>query len=371
MADTHGVQISVAALPARVVVDAATATATVAAGLTYAEIGPALQDAGFGLPALASLPHLSVAGACATASHGSGRTVGNLAGQVSAIEFVDGTGEPRRWSRACAAAFPGAVVSLGALGVVTAATLDLVPAFDVAQRVHLGLPGPAWIERFDAVAAAAYSVSCFTRWIDVVDQVWLKVRDGDPEPAAGLLAGSRPAGGDVNPVPGGSPADCNPQRGVPGPWHERLPHFAAGRTPSFGDEIQSEFFVDASLAPDVARTLFALGPRLAPALRISEVRTVAADDLWLSPARGRDVVGFHFTWTSEEPVVLAALDLVERALEPFAPVPHWGKVFTARTAPHALDDPRFPMLRAFADLAAELDPDRRFVNDYLSRCHLR
>jgi xylitol oxidase len=375
IADIDGDQISVAALPPEVVVDAGAATATVAAGLSYAEIGPALHAAGFGLPALASLPHLSVAGACATASHGSGRTVGNLASQVSAVQFVDGTGEPRRWSRTSRdedrTAFSGAVVSLGAFGIVTAVVLDLVPAYQVAQRVHLDLPGAAWIERFDTIASAAYSVSCFTRWIDVVDQIWVKSRLGDPDPDTAALAGSRPATADVHPVPGGDPAHCTPQRGVPGPWHERLPHFAAGRTPSFGDEIQSEFFVESAVALEVARVLFTLGPRIAPALRISEVRTIAADDLWLSPARGRDVVSFHFTWTSQEPVVLAALDLVERALEPFAPVPHWGKVFTARTAPQAADDPRFPLLGAFRDLAADLDPDRRFVNDYLSRCHLR
>ncbi len=262
-------------------------------------------------------------------------------------------------------------MSLGALGAVTSMTLDLVPTYDVAQTVRLSLPAAVFVDRFAEITGAAYSVSCFTRWIDIVDQVWCKVRVGDRPPDETLFTEAPPADVDVHPVPGGSPADCTPQRGVPGPWHERLPHFAAGRTPSFGDEIQSEFFVDASAAPAAAVAMFGIGRRIAPALRISEVRTIAADDLWLSPARGRDVVGFHFTWISDESVVLPALELVEATLEPFAPVPHWGKVFTTRTAPRGTDDPRFAKLGAFAALADRYDPDRRFVNDFLVRNHLR
>jgi xylitol oxidase len=252
-----------------------------------------------------------------------------------------------------------------------AATLDLVPTYEVAQTVYLDLPRQALAERFDAIMGAAYSVSCFTRWTDVVEQVWLKARVNDTAPDLAALAGALPAPADVHPVPGGLAADCNPQRGVPGPWHERLPHFAAGGTPSLGDEIQSEFFVAAADAREAASALFGIGRQIAPALRISEIRTIAADDLWLSPARGRDVVGFHFTWTSDESVVLPAVETVERALEPFRAVPHWGKVFTATTGPHATDDPRFPGLAAFADLAGRYDPERRFVNDYSTRWHLR
>jgi alditol oxidase len=372
VADVDGWQVNVAALTSWIEIDVSARTATVNAGLSYAEIAPVLHAAGFGLPALASLPHLSVAGACATASHGSGHGIGNLATQVSALEFVDGTGTVRTLSRAGDPdTFPGAVVSLGALGAVTSMTLDLVPTYDVAQTVRLSLPAAVFVDRFAEITGAAYSVSCFTRWIDIVDQVWCKVRVGDRPPDETVFTEAPPADVDVHPVPGGSPADCTPQRGVPGPWHERLPHFAAGRTPSFGDEIQSEFFVDASAAPAAAVAMFGIGRRIAPALRISEVRTIAADDLWLSPARGRDVVGFHFTWISDESVVLPALDLVEATLEPFAPVPHWGKVFTTRTAPRGTDDPRFAKLGAFAALADRYDPDRRFVNDFLVRNHLR
>jgi xylitol oxidase len=331
-----------------------------------------LHDAGYGLPALASLPHLSVAGACATATHGSGRAVGNLATHVSALEFVDGTGTPRRLSRAAdPEIFPGAVVSLGALGVVTSMTLDLVPTYDVAQTVRLGLPSAVFLENFAAITGAAYSVSCFTRWIEAVDQVWCKVRVGDPTPDDGLFAGAVAAEADVHPVPGGDPADCTPQCGIPGPWHQRLPHFAAGRTPSFGDEIQSEFYVPAGAGPAASAALFGIGDRIAGALRTSEVRTIAADDLWLSPALGRDIVAFHFTWVSDESTVLPAVGIVEQALEPFGPMPHWGKVFTARTAPIGIEDPRIPMLGAFRALADRFDPDRRLVNDYLVRHHLR
>jgi xylitol oxidase len=366
-------QVSVADLRTEVRIDETSRTAEVPAGQPYATIAPVLHEAGFGLPALASLPHIAVAGSVATATHGSGRRVRNLAAQVSGVELVDGSANIRRLSReGDPDTFPGAVVALGALGVVTRAALALVPTYEVAQTVYLDLPAPALVERFDEVMAAAYSVSCFTRWQDdTVEQVWLKAVDSDPAPPPDLLAGARRATTAVHPVPGGDPVHCNPQLGVPGPWHERLPHFAAGFTPSFGDEIQSEFFVDPTAARDAITALYALGPAIAPALRISEIRYIAADDLWLSPACGRDLVAFHFTWISDTAAVLAAVDLVERALAPFAPVPHWGKVFASRSGPADPDDQRFPGLRRFAELAATFDPDGKFSNDFLTRWHLR
>ncbi len=372
VADVDGWQVNVAALTSWIEIDASARTATVNAGLSYAEIAPVLHAAGFGLPALASLPHLSVAGACATASHGSGHGIGNLATQVSALEFVDGTGTVRTLSRAGDPdTFPGAVVSLGALGAVTSMTLDLVPTYDVAQTVRLSLPAAVFVDRFAEITGAAYSVSCFTRWIDIVDQVWCKVRVGDRPPDETLFTEAPPADVDVHPVPGGSPADCTPQRGVPGPWHERLPHFAAGRTPSFGDEIQSEFFVDASAAPPPrspcsGSAAGSLRPcasrRCAPSPRTTSGSAPPAAATWsASISRGSATSRWccrRWSWS-------------KRTLEPFAPVPHWGKVFTARTAPQDTDDPRFAMLGAFAALADRYDPDRRFVNDFLVRNHLR
>ena len=359
VADTTGDQVTVADLPRRVEIDRTAGTATVSAGLRYAEIAPEIQAAGFALPALASLPHVSVAGACATATHGSGIGIGNLSSQVSALEFVDGLGRVRRLDRRTdPERFPGAVVGLGALGLVTAVTLDLVPTFDIAQRVFLDLPAARLTDRLHEIFSAAYSVSCFTRWrADTVDQVWFKALAADPPPPEDLLAGAREAPGDVHPVPGAEAGPCTPQGGQPGPWHERLPHFRAGFLPSFGDEIQTEFFVDVAAAPDAIRALIGVGERIDAALRVSEIRYVAGDDLWLSPAYGRDVVALHFTWTSDIPVVLAAVGEVERTLAPFDPVPHWGKVFTLDPATFVH---RYPRLADFASLAREYDPDLRF-----------
>jgi xylitol oxidase len=391
IADGDGDQVALDEMPARVRIDPAAGTATVAAGLPYVTVAERLAAAGYALSAMASLPHISVAGACATATHGSGDRVGGLATAVLGIELVNGRGRLVRASLAGdPEMFPGMVVGLGALGVVTELTLAVEPSYRVAQTVYLDLPGELLAERFERIYRSAYSVSCFTRWRhDTVDQVWLKQRladaSGEPQigdgagigdprasgdgpgrgaPIAALLAPARPAAAPVNPVPGSDPADCTEQGGVPGSWHERLPHFRAGHRPSSGDEIQSEYFVPRAHAPAAIRALFGIGDRLAGALQIGEIRTVAADDLWLSPAYRQHCVAFHFTWTSDADAVLRALPSIERALQPFGAVPHWGKVFTA--GPEVFPG-RYRRLADFADLVRRFDPDRRFGNDFLDR----
>lgn len=376
IADCGGDQVALDAMPALLEVDETARTATVSAGLPYSTVADRLDSAGFGLSAMASLPHISVAGACATGTHGSGDAVGGLATDVVAIEFVDGRGELVRASRADDPdVFPGMVVNLGALGVLTSLTLALVPSYLLAQTVLVDLPARTLIEHFDEIYRSTYSVSCFTRWQrGTIDQVWLKRRvdaDAGGTPQRGsdsvittVLSEAPPASGPVNPVPGGDPADCTEQEGVPGPWHERLPHFRAGRRPSSGDEIQSEYFVARANAPEAISALFGIGDELAGALQIGEVRTIASDDLWLSPAYRQDGVAFHFTWTSDEAAVLGVLPTVERALQPFGAVPHWGKVFAA--GPEVFRR-RYERLPEFADLVRRHDPDGRFRNDFLDR----
>jgi xylitol oxidase len=368
IADSPGALVSVAGLPPEVVVDPAAGTATVAAGIRYGELVRRLHGAGFGLPALASLPHISVAGACATATHGSGDRVGNLATAVSALELVTATGDLVRLSRdADGDRFRGAVVGLGALGVVTRLTLDLVPAYQIAQYVYDDLPLEALASCWQQIFAAAYSVSVFTTWSGgYARQVWLKRRV--PEPVAWTppprWLGARLAGEPRHPVPGRSPAHCTGQLGRPAAWYARLPHFRLGFTPSSGQELQSEYLLPRQHTGAALAGLDRVRDRVAPALQICELRTVAADQLWLSPSYRRDSLAVHFTWVADLPAVARAVSAVEEALAPLAARPHWGKLFEA--GPPVLSR-HYPRWTDFAALIRDFDPEGKFRNDFLDR----
>lgn len=366
--DTPGTLVSLDALPPEVEIDAASGTARVAAGIRYGELSRRLHDKGYALPNLASLPHICVAGSCATGTHGSGDGNAGLGAAVTAIELVTADGDLVTLSRdGDPDRFGGAVVALGALGVVTALTLKLVPAFEVRQRVYEGLPAEALDDHFDRIMSSAYSVSLFTDWrAPRIRQVWLKERLPAPADAGALVAGlgATPADGPRNPVPGMGGGNCTVQLGVPGPWHERLPHFKADFTPSSGDELQSEYMVPRRHAVAAFHALAGIADRLAPVTRIAEIRTVAADDLWLSPCHGRDTVAFHFTWVKDEAAVLDVLPVIEDRLAPFDPRPHWGKLFTVPASVLRL---RYPRMEDFRALARGLDPAGKFANDFVTR----
>ncbi|WP_250291424.1 FAD-binding protein [Streptomyces atroolivaceus] len=365
VADTHGVLISVADLPRSIEIDREARTATVSAGLRFGELTGTLHRSGFALHNLGSLPHISVAGACATGTHGSGVGNRSLAGAVRALEFVTADGEIVSLERGDAD-FDGAVVSLGALGVVTRLTLDLVPAFEVQQWVYEGLPQNRLLRRFDEVMSEAYSVSLFTGWHGgPIDQVWLKQRvaDDGPGTAPSRWKGATLAEGPRHPVPGVAAEHCTQQQGVPGPWHARLPHFRLEFTPSNGEELQSEYFVARHDAVAAFEALDRVRQQFAPLLQIGEIRTVAADDLWLSPAQGRDSVAFHFTWVPDTTAVTPVLGVIEEALAPFGARPHWGKVFT--TPPDRLRE-LYSHYADFERLTERLDPAGTFRNDFLA-----
>jgi xylitol oxidase len=366
LADTTGDLVSVAGLPDIADIDSAHSTVRVSAGTRYGELAEQLHRAGFGLPNLASLPHISIAGACATGTHGSGSTNGGLGTSVSAVEFVGGSGELVRLSRADnPSRFPGAVVALGCLGVLTSLTLDLVPTFDVAQYVFEGLPGEALIEHFEAIFASAYSVSVFTDWVTPGFRVWAKVRAGADDPSPWFAAlGASAADGPRNPVPGVPADNCTEQGGVPGPWYDRLPHFRLDFTPSFGDELQSEALLARSDGPAALAAIAALRHQIAPVLLTAEIRTIAADDLWLSPTHGRDSVAFHFTWKKEPDAVRPVVGAIEAALAPFNARAHWGKVSTIDPAVTRAQYEKLPDFRA---LAAEHDPSGKFRNEFVDR----
>ena len=363
LADTTGDLVSVSGLPAMVDVDAVRRTVTVSAGMRYGEVVGPLHEQGFALHNLGSLPHISVAGAVATGTHGSGRRNGNLSTAVRALEMVTADGEVMALDRdGDGDTFAGAVVALGALGVVTRLTLDVEPAYEVRQYVYDGLPYATLAGHLDEVLSAAYSVSVFTDWRTPVHaQVWLKCRETDPSPPDRWL-GARLADGPRHPLAGMPPANCTPQLGEPGPWHERLPHFRLGFTPSSGEELQSEYFVERDRAVDALHAVAALHQQLAPVVQTSEIRTVAADDLWLSPAYHRESVGLHFTWVADAAAVAPVAAAVETALMPFAPRPHWGKVFST---PAAEVVGCYERWADFAALARRLDPAGALRNDML------
>lgn len=352
-----GVLLSLTALPPAVDVDTTARTVRVAGGVRYAELARRVHEHGFALHNMASLPHISVAGSVATGTHGSGVANGSLAAAVREVELVTADGSTVTIGRDDPR-FDGTVTSLGALGVVTALTLDLEPDFEVSQHVFTELPS-AGLD-FETVAATAYSVSLFTDWgRPGFRQVWLKRRTDQP---LSDFPWAAPATEAMHPVPGMPAENCTQQFGVPGPWHERLPHFRAEFTPSSGAELQSEYLLPRPDALAALHALDAIRGSIAPLLQVCEVRTVAADRQWLSPAYGRDTVALHFTWIEDTAAVLPVVRQVEEALEPFDPRPHWGKVFTT---PADVLRGRYPRLGDFRALVDSLDPAGKFTNAFV------
>jgi len=354
--------LSLDGLPADVVVDRSARTVSFGAGLRYGTLAEALRAEGVALANLASLPHISVGGAIATATHGSGDGNRTLAGSVAALELVTSDGAIISSARGDAD-FDGRVVGLGALGAVTRVTLDIEPPYEIRQRVFEGLRWEMLTEHFDEITACGYSVSVFTLWGDQVDQVWVKRRVTEaPETVRGDLHGARAATVDRHPILGLDPVNCTRQLGLAGPWSDRLPHFRLGFTPSNGEEIQSEYLVARRHAVSAIDALRGLGPMLGPLLQVSEIRTIAADRLWMSPQYGQDTVGFHFTWRPDQEAVERVLTEVEAALSPFAARPHWGKLFLAGAESIA---PLYERVGDFAALVARTDPRGAFRNDWL------
>ena len=341
-------------------------TVTVEAGVRYGQLCKYLHHEGFALHNLASLPHISIAGACATATHGSGDQNGNLATSVAALEMVTASGEMVVLSRDHGGDnFHGTVIGLGALGVVTKLTLDLLPAFEVRQVVYENLPVALLEKNFDTIFSSAYSVSLFTDWRTArINQVWLKGRVLDnapfmPEPE---WLGATLATDDRHPIAGHPAVHCTKQMGIAGPWHERLPHFRLEYMPSSGEELQSEYFVPRPHAFAAIDAVAQLRRQLAPFLQICEMRTIAADQLWMSPCYQQACVALHFTWRKNWEAVRNLLPMIEAQLAPFNARPHWGKLFAM---PPARLQALYEKLPGFQELLGVYDPQGKFRNDFL------
>jgi xylitol oxidase len=352
--------ITLEAMPMGVVVDHAANTVSFNAALKYGELAETLSAEGVALHNLASLPHISVAGAVATATHGSGDTNGNLATAVAGLELVTSGGEIIEVSRG-EPDFDGLVVGLGALGAVTRITLDVEPAYEVRQRVFEGLSWEALFEHFDEITSCGYSVSVFTRWAETIDQVWVKSRVTDEQVESDLFD-AVPAAVDRHPILGLDASPCTPQLGRPGLWSDRLPHFRMGFTPSSGEELQSEYLFPRRYAVEAIEAVRTLADRIQPILQVSEIRTVAADRLWMSMNYGEDTVGIHFTWKPERDAVENMLVQLETALAPFEARPHWGKLFSADAAAIA---GLYERMADFIRLIERLDLRGAFRNSWL------
>jgi alditol oxidase len=358
--DSAGVLISTENLNR--IVEIGDETVTVEAGIRYGELSRELESHGLALPNLASLPHVSVGGAIATGTHGSGAGNQSLAAGIASLELVCADGSINRLRRGDAD-FDGAVVSLGAIGLVTRVSLDVVPAFELRQYVFEQLPWSTVDTDLDAILEGAYSVSLFTMWDEpAIGQVWVKATERlDSQPS---YFGAAPAKRPRHPIPGADAENCTEQLGVPGPSGERLPHFRLGFTPSGGAELQSEYVVPRQHGADAVRELRTLAGDVFPLLLTSEIRTIAADTLWLSPFYEQDSIAFHFTWKPLFDDVLALLPRIESALEPFGPRPHWGKLFAA--PPQDLEA-AYPKLPEFRRLLQRSDGDGKFRNEFISR----
>jgi xylitol oxidase len=367
IADNVHALISVKAMNHVVTLDPKARTVTVEAGITYGELCPYLHEKGFALHNLASLPHISVAGACATATHGSGVKNGNLATAVSALEFVAADGNVRTLSREKDnEKLPGAVVNLGALGVVTKVTLDVQPAFMMRQDVYEGLPLGQLSDHFESIMASGYSVSLFTDWQHKrINEVWIKRRIENSERLdAGLeFHEAKRANRNLHPIAELDASNCTEQMGAPGPSYDRLPHFRMGFTPSSGKELQSEYFVSRQNAVEAILAIERLRVRVGPYLLISELRTVDADQLWMSPCYNRPSLAIHFTWKPDWAAVQKLLPMIESELAPYDVRPHWGKLFAINPAQLRAS---YEKLTEFKNLTQEYDPGGKFRNEFLT-----
>jgi len=365
IADSRDNLLSTSKMNKVVSLDPSGKTVTVEAGIKYGELAPYLHAKGYALHNLASLPHISVGGSITTATHGSGVKNGNLASAVRGLEVVLADGSVIHLSKTTdPEKLNAAVVGLGAIGIITKVTLEIQPTYMVRQNVFIGMPAAHLKDNFEKIMSAGYSVSLFYDWqTDFINEVWIKSRVGtDSNAVLPEFYGAKAATKNVHPIIALDAENCTEQMGVPGPWYERLPHFKMGFTPSSGKELQSEYFVPMHHAVEAIEAVRTLGKQIGPHLLITEIRAIAADDLWMSPCRHQTSVTIHFTWKQETEAVLNLLPKIEALLAPFNARPHWGKVFTLD--PKVLES-RYEKLRDFKKLVAGYDPHGKFRNAFL------
>ena len=366
IADNTENQVSLSHFNKVVSLDKLAGTVTVESGMKYGELAPYLHENGFALHNLASLPHISIAGAVATATHGSGIKNGNLSTAVLGIEFINAAGELVNLTKKNDGdKFNGAVVALGAFGVVTKLTLELQPTFNMKQVVYRNLAMSELEKNFNEIMGSGYSVSLFTDWKNKnINEVWVKSKvENENDAARPELFGAKLSQQNLHPIETESAENCTDQMGVPGPWYERMPHFKMGFKPSAGKELQAEYFVPIEHAYEAMTVFEKLTEKITPHLFISEIRAIAADDFWMSPCHKKTCVALHTTWKQEVEAVMQLLPVLEEQLAPFEARPHWAKLFTM--SPSVLRS-RYEKLNDFKQLVSQYDPNGKFRNEFLA-----
>jgi len=251
--------------------------------------------------------------------------------------------------------------------VITKITVDVQPTYQVAQSVYENLSMAQLEKHLEQIFASGYSVSLFTDWQNHrITQVWIKRR---LEPGAGApkfapdFYGATLATKKLHPIAGHSAESCTEQGGVPGPWYERLPHFKMNFTPSSGAELQTEYFVPRDKGYEAILAVEELRDQIIPHLFVTELRTIADDDLWISMAYKRPSMAIHFTWKPEWPAVKQILPQIEEKLARFDTRPHWAKLFTV---PHTRLKQLYTRMPEYQALLEHYDPKGKFRNDYLN-----
>jgi alditol oxidase len=352
--DHHAINLS--KMPRVIEVNEVKRSVKVSAGMTYGELAPVLDKEGWALHNLASLPHISIAGSIATGTHGSGVKNQNLANQVISLSVVTADGDLKTFT-AADSEFNALVVGLGLGAIVYQYELKIEESYQIRQVIYPEIPLAEIRGNFDQIMSSAYSVSYFTDWDDPqIGNLWCKFRDEEriPESIGGAVAATKK----FHPIPSVDPQACTEQLGEPGAWFERLPHFKLEFTPSVGEEIQSEFFVARKDADAALAAVAALGAEISPLLWITELRTIAADNLLLSGSYQRDTLAIHFTWKKVD-AIYPVIAKIENALKPFEARPHWGKVYTTKFEEAVSAFPEFAKFKA---TMKSLDPDKKFEN---------
>ena len=327
-----------------------------------------IDSHGFALHNLASLPHISVGRRLSPPPRTApASTTAISPPPAQRLELVAANGERLTLSRAKNPDhFAGAVVALGALGIVTSLTLDIEPTYQVEQAVYQDLPFSELEHNLDAIFGSGYSVSLFTDWQHHrATQVWIKrrVEPGKPYNWPEQFYNAKRATEKLHPItghPDGKP--CTEQLGIPGPWYERLPHFVWTSPPAAARSCRPNISCPANTATKPSAPSRQLRDRITPHLFVTELRTIAPDALWMSMAYQRDSLAIHFTWKPEWPAVQQILPLIEAKLAPFEPRPHWAKLFTL---PPATLQSRYTKLADFKELLHQHDPNGKFRNAFL------
>lgn len=358
IADTKYVALLLDQMPKEIIINKEKKSVTVSAALKYGEVAEELHKNGLALHNLASLPHISIAGAIATGTHGSGSNNGNLATAVKSFDVVLADGSFRNINSSDGDLYYGGVIGLGLVGIVVRVELNIQSTFNLGQNVYLGMKRDNFRDNFDAIMSSGYSVSYVTTWQqEMAGEVWVKFLEGTTPPE--VLFGSHGATEKLHLLKNHSPEPCNDQLGIIGPWHLRLPHFKMEFTPSSGAELQSEFFVNRAQASSALLALEAIADQISIPLMGSEIRTIASDNFWMSPHYKSNDVGIHFTW-KQIPETFEAVKAIETTLKPFQYRPHLGKIYTA--APSYISSV-FPKFKNFQELISQIDPNNKFGNE--------